>query len=71
VAAEHVVAAVVVSPNGGLLERSVHPLDLAVCPRVVGLGQAVLDVVLGAGEFEEVGAEDLAAVHGLTDERCR
>jgi hypothetical protein len=37
---------------------------------VVGLGQAVLDAVLGAGEFEAVGAEDLAAVDGLADERC-
>jgi hypothetical protein len=31
----------------------------------------VLDAVLGAGEFEAVGTEDLAAVDGLADERRR
>lgn len=69
-AAELIVPAVVVALDGGLLERPVHSLDLAVRPRVVGLGQAVLDAVLGAGEFEGMGAEDLAAVHGLADEWC-
>ena len=70
VAAEFVVARVVVARDGGFLERPVHPFDLAVGPRVVRLGQAVLDAVLGAGEFEGMGAEDLAAVHGLADEWC-
>ena len=67
--AELVVAGVVVALDGGFLERPVHPLDLTVRPRVVRLGQAALDVVLGKGEFEGVGAEDLAAVHGLADGR--
>ena len=70
-AAELAVAAVVVVLNGGFLERPVHPPDLAVRPRVVGLGQAVVDAVLGAGEFEGMGAGDLTAVHGLADEQRR
>lgn len=36
------VANVVVPFDGRLLERPIHALDLAVGPRVVGLGQAVL-----------------------------
>src|SRR3954447_12450896 len=35
---ELAVAGIVISPDGGLLEGSVHPLDLAVGPRVIGLG---------------------------------
>lgn len=29
--------------DGGVLDRPVHPLDLAICPRMVRLGQTVLD----------------------------
>src|SRR5918912_911821 len=43
---EPIVAVVVVAPDGWLLEGAVHPLDLTVCPRVPGLGEPVLDVVL-------------------------
>ena len=50
--AEFIVAAVVAAPDGGVLERAVPSLDLAVRPWVTGLGQAVLDVALGTGEFE-------------------
>jgi hypothetical protein len=57
-----------VAPDGRVLEGAVHPLDLTVRPRVVGLGQPVLDAVLRAGVLEGVGAEDLAAVHGLPDQ---
>ena len=45
--------------------------------RVIGMdihrvfAEAVIDAVLGAGEFEGMGAEDFAALQGLTDERCR
>jgi hypothetical protein len=34
-----------VALNGGLLERSVHPLNLTIGPRMVWLGQPVLDAV--------------------------
>ena len=39
---------------GCLLDRSVHALDLAVGPRMPGLGQSMVDVVLGAGILERV-----------------
>jgi hypothetical protein len=31
--------------NGGLLDRSVHPLNLTIGPRMVWLGQPALDAV--------------------------
>jgi hypothetical protein len=49
-----VVAVVVVAFDGRLLDRPVHPLDLAVGPRVLQLGQAMLDVVLIADPVEDV-----------------
>jgi hypothetical protein len=46
------VGGVMEAPDSGVLQGSVHPLDLTVGPRIVGLGQSVLDVVLGAGILE-------------------
>ncbi len=43
---------VVVALGGGLLDGAVHSLDLAVGPRVVGLGKPVLDIV-GATDLVE------------------
>jgi hypothetical protein len=40
--------------DGGLLDSSVHPLGLAIGPRMVGLGQLVLDAVLAADTVEDV-----------------
>jgi hypothetical protein len=34
-----------VALNGGLLERSVHPLNLTIGPRMAWLGQPMLDAV--------------------------
>ena len=48
------VGVVVIAPDSSLLERSVHPLDLAVGPRVVGLGEAMFDVALAADAIEHV-----------------
>jgi hypothetical protein len=39
----------------GVLDRAVHSLGLAVGPRVIGLGQPVLDAVLHADSVEDVG----------------
>ena len=36
------VRAVIVALNGCLLERSVHPFNLAVSPRMIGLRQPML-----------------------------
>ena len=50
----------VVTANGGLFNGAVHALDLAIGPGMLGLGETVIDVILSAGEFEGVGAEDFA-----------
>jgi hypothetical protein len=46
----------VVSPDGCLLERTVHPLDLAVCRGVLGFGQAMFDTVSLASAIEGIAA---------------
>ena len=45
----------------GVLDRAVHSLGLAVGPRVIGLGQPVLDAVLHADSVEDVGSQEAAA----------
>ena len=51
---ELAMSVIVIAPDGRLLERTVHPLDLAVGPRMVWLGEAMLDVVLAADAIEHV-----------------
>lgn len=51
------------------LDGPVHPFDLAVCPRVLGLGKPMIDIVLGAGKLEGMGAEEVSVRHGLFDLR--
>lgn len=46
------VAVVMVSLHCRLLDRSVHSLDLAIGPRMVWLGQAVLDPIRLADDVE-------------------
>jgi hypothetical protein len=41
-----VVAEVVIAPDGGFLQRSVHSLDLAIRPEMVRLDEAVLRTML-------------------------
>jgi hypothetical protein len=60
-------AIVVISTHGGLLDRAVHAFDLAVGPGMVGLGQAVINVVAGTGGFEGMSTEDLALLPGPLD----
>jgi hypothetical protein len=62
-----VMAFVVVTLDGGLLEGPVHAFDLSVGPRVARLGQTVIDVVLGTRILEGVRAEEFTAVHGGPD----
>src|SRR5687767_4936974 len=57
VSPELIMSAVVVAPNGGFLDGSVHPLDLTVGPRVIGLGQPMLDAIAAAGSVKGVSAE--------------
>ena len=67
--AELVVAFVVEALDRGVLDGPVHPLDLAVGPRVPGLGGAMLDVVPGAGVFEGMRPEQFAVGDRLLDQR--
>src|SRR5262252_5052378 len=53
---ELVVSLVVVAVDSRFLDGPVHPLDLTVGPRMVGLGQAVLDTVGSADLVEAVHA---------------
>ena len=50
-----------VAPDGGLFHDAVHPLVLAVGPRVGHLGAAVLDAVFGAHGVEQVRLRVLAS----------
>ena len=44
-----------------VLDGAVHPLGLAVCPGVIGLGQPVGDAVLGADAIEDMKTECLGS----------
>ena len=52
---------VVVELDGGVLDGAVHSLGLPIGPRMVGLGQPVLDVVGDADAVEDVRAKEAAA----------
>jgi len=67
VRAQLFVGGVVEALNGRLLEGAVHALDLPIRPRVSRLGQPVGHIVLGAGEFEGVGAKELLAGQHVLD----
>jgi hypothetical protein len=63
---------VMIGANCCFLDRAIHAFDLAVGPRVVGLGEAVIDIVASTREFESVSPEDLASGQGQLDVlRCR
>ena len=53
--------------DGGVLDGAVHPLDLAIRPRVLGLGQAMIDGVASAGHFKGRSSEWLAALKHAFD----
>ncbi len=55
---------IVVSLDGCFLDGSVHAFDLAVGPGMFRLGQAVVDVGLGASELERMGAEEFSPLEG-------
>jgi len=64
-----VVGFVEVAFDGGVLDGAVHSFDLAVGPRVFGLCQPMIDVVLGAGVFEGVRPNGLSGVKSRLDVR--
>lgn len=45
---------VMISAHGSFLDGAVHAFDLAVGPRMVGLGEAVLDAVAPTGSVERM-----------------
>src|SRR6266567_388728 len=53
--------------DGRLLDGAVHALDLSVGPRVLGLCETMVDVLLRASEFEGVSAEDLVPLQHSLD----
>jgi hypothetical protein len=67
VAAEFVVGLVVEALDRGLFDGSVHALDLAVGPRVLGLGEAMIDAGESAGVFEGMSPERLFASDLFSD----
>jgi hypothetical protein len=71
VAAQLIVGLVVEALDRRLLDGPVHPLDLAVGPGVLWLGQAMIDVGLCAGQLEGMGPEQLATLDGQLDLRNR
>src|ERR1700687_5255971 len=60
VGAQLLVGLAVEAFDGRLFDRAVHALDLAVGPRMPGLSQAMVNVVLGAGILERMRPERLA-----------
>lgn len=68
VLAQLIMALIVEAPDGRILDGPVHPLDLAVGPRVPCLGRPVLDVVRGASIFEGMSPEAFAVCDGLLDQ---
>ena len=50
-----------------ILDRSVHALDLAVGPGMLGLDKTMVDIGLGAGIFEGVSSEGLLTSDQLLD----
>jgi hypothetical protein len=65
-----VVGLVETSFGGGVLDGAVHSFDLPIGPRVFGLCQPMIDVVLGAGIFEGVCPNRLPSVEGGLDVRA-
>ena len=55
-----IVGFVEVTFDGRILDGAVHPLDLTVGPRMLGLGQAMIDIVEGASKFEGMREEGLS-----------
>ncbi|CAP57828.1 unnamed protein product (plasmid) [Gluconacetobacter diazotrophicus PA1 5] len=57
---------VVEALDGGVLDRAVHPLDLAIRPGMSRLCQSMLDIEISTGQFKRVAPEqDTIRPHGL------
>src|SRR5215469_7924226 len=67
VGSQLIVGFVVVALDGGVLEGAVHPLDLAVGPRMLRFGQAMIDVALGASVLKGMRPDRLSGVDRRLD----
>lgn len=45
---------VVIALHGGVFQRPVHALDLAVRPRMIDLGEAVFDIIFATDAVKDV-----------------
>jgi hypothetical protein len=66
-----VVGVIEVAFDGRVLDRAVHSFDLPIGPWMLGLCQPVIDVVVGAGVFEDVRPNELSSLQGGLDVRRR
>jgi hypothetical protein len=57
-----IMAVIVVAFYGGILDRAVHSLDLAICPWMVGFGQSMFNPVHLADHVEA----HLSGIDGIT-----
>jgi len=61
-------AFVVEALDGCVLDGAVHPLDLAIGPRVLCFGRTVFDIVIGASKFEGMSPEQFSVCDGFSDQ---
>ena len=66
-AAQLIVAVIVVTPDSGFFQRSVHLLDLTVRPGMFGLCETVIDIVCVTRPFEGVRPDDFASCQAFFD----
>jgi hypothetical protein len=59
------VAFIIEALDGGFLDGSIHSLNLTIGPGMFRFDQPMIDIVLRAGEFESVGAEEFASFDGF------
>ena len=71
VASKLVMGFVIEAFDRRILDRPVHAFDLAIGPRMLGLGEAMIDVGFGTGVFEGMGSEGFLACDQLFDLGCR
>lgn len=60
-------ALIVIGANRGVLDGAVHAFDLPVGPRMIGLGEAMIEVMAGAGVFKGMSPKEFAALHRQLD----
>ena len=65
--AQLIVGFVEVAFDGGVLDRAIHPLDLAIRPWMLWLRQPVVNIIGGAGIFEGMRSEGLPLGDHLPD----